>query len=398
LTRIQLRPAGIAPGIARLLACCLASGLLAQQPAPPARREADQIKHRLGEIQARLDTVDTQLEALKKRRKGVLVELQAVALDADRMRGQAEAARLKRDQAQLQVTTINAEKEQIQREILGLRAELGKQIRWMQAKGPLGDLSFFSSLSSFEDYVVQGRYLVYLRNQERIRLDRIQAYQRDLGRREQELQEAMRRLAADEQASAQAQANLELHEQRLQAFLDGVKQDETRQKEIQAELAEEALQLDRMLNQLLGRPRPDSFEPANTFASLRGELPQPTPGTLVQAYGEHQHPLFKTRTLQSGLLIAGEQGAPVLAVADGKVVYADLYQSFGPMVILDHGGGYFTLYTHLEALVVAKGQVLKQGEALGSVGLTMDGPRLGFEIRHQTQAQDPNKWLKVHYR
>ena len=107
---------------------------------------------------------------------------------------------------------------------------------------------------------------------------------------------------------------------------------------------------------------------------------------------------FKTKTMQSGLLITADQGAPVQAVADGKVVYADLYQSFGPMVILDHGGGYFSLYTHLEALSVAKGQILKQGEPVGSVGATLDGPRLGFEIRHLTQPQDPNKWLKVHYR
>ena len=388
---------------ARILVC--GAALLAQQPAPvaqppapPARREADQIKRRLAEVQARLGAVDAQLEGLKKRRKGVLVELQAVALDADRMRGQAEAARLKRDQAELEVTGISAQKEQLQRQIGALRTELARQVRWLQAKGPLGDLSFFSSLSSFAQYVVQGRYLVYLRNQERIRLDKIQTYQRDLARREQELQEAMKRLAGDEQASIQAQADLKLHEQRLQAFLENLGQDESRQKEIQAELAEEALQLDRMLTQLLGKPRSDAFEPASAFASLRGELPQPTPGTLVQALGEHLQPLFKTRTMQSGLLIAAEPGAPVQAVAEGTVVYADLYQSFGPMVILDHGAGFFSLYTHLEALTVAKGQVLKQGEPLGTVGATLDGPRLGFEIRHLTQPQDPNKWLKIHYK
>jgi septal ring factor EnvC (AmiA/AmiB activator) len=379
-----------------LLGCV---GLLAQQPAPaPARQDPAQLKRRLAEVQARLGTVDVQLAALKKRRKGVLVELQATLLDADRMRAQAEAARLKRDQAQQEVAAINARKEQIMREIASLRTELRKQVRWMQAKGPLGDLSFLSGLSSFEEYVVQGRYQVYLRNQERKRLDLIQSLQSDLAKREQDLQAAMEHLAADEQLSIQAQANLKLHEERLQQFLDGLKQDESRQKEVQAELAEEALQLERMLTQLLGKPRADAFEAPSAFASLLGQLPQPTSGTLSQAFGEHLHPLFRTRTMQSGVLIAAEQGAAVQAVADGKVVYADLYQSFGPMVILDHGAGYFSLYTHLEALAVAKGQILKQGEPLGSVGMTVDGPRLGFEIRHLTQPQDPNKWLKVHYR
>ena len=385
-------------------------GLLAQQPVqqpvqqpaqpagPQARLDPEQLKHRLAEVQARMGTVDVQLADLKKRRKGVLVELQATLLDADRMRAQAEAARIKRDQAQQEVADINARKDQIMREIASLRAELRRQVKWMQAKGPLGDLSFLSGLTSFEEYVVQGRYQAYLRNRERRRLEQVQALQSDLARREQDLQSAMQRLAIDEQVSNQAQASLQLHEERLQQFLDGLRQDESRQKEVQAELAEEALQLERMVTQLLGRPRGDAYAAPGAFAALHGELPQPTPGTLAQSFGEHLHPLFRTRTMQSGLLIAGEQGAPVVAVADGKVVYADLYQSFGPMVILDHGDGYFTLYTHLEALAVTRGQILKQGEALGSVGLTVDGPRLGFEIRRLTQPQDPNKWLKVHYR
>ena len=50
------------------------------------------------------------------------------------------------------------------------------------------------------------------------------------------------------------------------------------------------------------------------------------------------------------------------------------------------------------AMPSRKGQVLKQGEPLGTVGATLDGPRLGFEIRHLTQPQDPNKWLKIHYK
>jgi septal ring factor EnvC (AmiA/AmiB activator) len=378
-----------------LLGACL--GLLAQPPAP-ARADPAQLKRRLAEVQARLRTVDVQLEDLKKRRKGVLVELQATLLDADRMRAQAETSRLRRDQAQAEVADISARKDQIMRDIAALRSELRKQVRWMQAKGPLGDLTFLSGLSSFEAYVVEGRYQVYLRDQERKRLDLIQNLQNDLARREQELQAAMQHLAVEEQLSAQTQASLQLHEERLQQFLDGLKQDESRQKEVQAELAEEALQLERMLTQLLGKPRSDSFETPTAFAALHGELPQPTPGTLAQAFGEHVQPLFRTKTMQSGLLIAGDQGAPVQAVADGKVVFAELYQSYGPMVILDHGGGYFSLYTHLEAVAVAKGQVLKQGEPLGAMGLTVDGPRLGFEIRHLTQPQDPNKWLKVHYR
>jgi septal ring factor EnvC (AmiA/AmiB activator) len=376
----------------------LGLSVLAAQESLPPPQDLGQVKNRLAQIQAALTAVDQQMDALKKRRKGVLVELQSISLQADRVRAQAEQARLKRDQAQLEVQSITRKKEAINQEILQRREELRKEVRWMQALGPLGDLGLLTSFASFEQYLVQGRYLAFLRNQERNRLDRIQQLQSDLAKREAEIQEAFKRLGREEEEALRLQASLRLNEERLEGFLDGLKLDETRQKEVQAELAEEALQLERMLTQLLGKPRTDTYEPPTAFAKLQGDLPQPTPGTLAQAYGEHLHPKFHTKTMQSGLLIAGVPGAPVTAVADGKVVYADIYQSFGPMVILDHGGGFFTLYTHLRGITAGKGQILKQGETLGTVGVTVDGPRLGFEIRHQTQAQDPNRWLKVRYR
>jgi len=381
----------------RTLALVLGTALAAQEPLPPPQ-DLNQVKGRLTQIQAALTAADQQIAALKKRRKGVLVELQAISLQADRVRAQAEQARLKRDQAQMEVQSISRKKEEISLEIRQRRNELRKEVRWMQALGPLGDLGLFASFATFEQYIVQGRYLAYLRNQERIRLDRIQHLQTDLARREGEIQEALKRLTREEEEAVRFQASLTLNEERLGSFLDGLRMDESRQKAVQAELAEEALQLERMLTQLLGKPRADAFESPVAFAGLRGDLPQPTPGTLAQGFGEHLHPKFHTRTMQSGLLISATAGAQVNAVADGKVVYADIYQSFGPMVILDHGGGFFTLYTHLRGISAAKGQILKQGETLGTVGVTVDGPRLGFEVRHLTQPQDPNKWLRQHYR
>lgn len=376
------------------LSALAAAGLIAQ--APP--QDPAKLKQRLAEVQGRLSQVDQQLGGLKKRRKGVLVELQSISLQADRMRAQADGARLKRDQAKGEVLQITSQKEGIYKEILRLRGEIRKQIRWMQALGPLGGLGLFPSTENFDEFLVRGRYLEYWRNQQRRKLEQVQRLQGDLLQREKDLQAALQRLAQEERESAQLQLDLRANEARLQGFLDGLRQDESRQREIQAELAEEALQLERMLSQLLGKSRTEAFEATTSFPSLKGELPRPAEGTLAQGFGEQLHPRFKTKTLQSGLLISTEPGATVQSVAEGKVVFADIYQSYGPMVILDHGQGYFSLYTHLRYFQVAKGQILRPGEPLGTSGDTLDGPRLGFEIRQLAQPQDPNKWLKQKYR
>jgi septal ring factor EnvC (AmiA/AmiB activator) len=380
----------------RLISILLLAALGSTAQAPG--QDPAQIKQRLAEVQARLSQVDQQLGGLKKRRKGVLVELQGISLQADRMRAQAEGARLKRDEARSEVQQITFRKDGIHKEIVRLRTEIRKQIRWMQALGPLGGLGLFPSTESFEEFLVRGRYLEYWRSQQRRKLEQVQRLQGDLLQREKDLQAALTRLAREEREAGDLQAALRLNEERLEGFLDGLRQDESKQKEVQADLAEEALQLERMLSQLLGKARSEAFETALSFASLRGELPRPAEGTLAQSFGEHLHPRFKTKTVQSGLLITTEPGASVQAVAEGKVVFADIYQSYGPIVILDHGGGFFSLYTHLRYFHVAKGQILRPGEPVGTAGDTVDGPRLGFEIRHLSQPQDPQKWLKQKYK
>ena len=367
--------------------------LLAQGAQDPA-----ELRQKLAAIQGRLGQVDQQLASLKKRRKGVLVEVQGISLQRDRAKAQVDGARLRRDQAQSEVQGIGREQARIHGEVLRLQGDLRRQVRWMQALGPLGDVGFYSTFRDLEAWLVRGRMLAWARLQERKRLDLIHQLQGDLATKEQTLKEVLARLASEEREAAQLQAALRIQEDRLNAFLDGLQKDETAQKQAQAELAEEAVQLERLLAGLLSKPRGDAYEAAVAFANLRGELPQPVEGSLAQGFGEHLHPRFRTKTVQSGLLIAAAGGAPVSAVAEGKVAFADYYQSYGSMVILDHGGGWFTLYTHLLGLGVSKGQVLKAGEAVGAVGDTVDGPRLGFEIRHQAQPQDPQKWLKSRYR
>ncbi|MFN7958229.1 MAG: peptidoglycan DD-metalloendopeptidase family protein [Holophagaceae bacterium] len=378
----------------RPLAAVLLPAILAAQGA----QDPAELRQKLAAIQGRLGQVDQQLASLKKRRKGVLVEIQGISLQRDRAKAQVEGARLRRDQAQNEVQVIGRERMRIQGEVQRLQGSLRKQVRWMQALGPWGDLALYATFRDLEAWLVRGRMLAWARLQERKQLGQIQRLQGDLASKEKALKEVLARLATEEQEAAQLQAALRLQEDKLNSFLDGLQKDEAAQKQAQAELAEEAVQLERLLSGLLSKPKGEAFEPAVAFANLRGELPQPVEGSLAQGFGEHLHPRFRTKTMQSGLLINAPGGAHVAAVADGKVAFADYYQSYGPMVILDHGGGWFTLYTHLLGLGVAKGQVLKAGESVGAVGDTVDGPRLGFEIRHQAQPQDPQKWLKRRYR
>ena len=96
-----------------------------------------------------------------------------------------------------------------------------------------------------------------------------------------------------------------------------------------------------------------------------------------------------------GLDIAARMLDPIVAVADGQVVFAEWGGGYGNLVIVEHGGGWLSYYAHLEEIVVEVGQGVRQGELLGGAGTTgySTGPHLHFELRYKGRPVDPHVHL-----
>jgi lipoprotein NlpD len=96
-----------------------------------------------------------------------------------------------------------------------------------------------------------------------------------------------------------------------------------------------------------------------------------------------------------GLQIGGKAGDPVLAAADGRVVYAGAgLRGYGNLVIIKHNNTYLTAYAHNQALLVKDDQAVRKGQKIAEMGSTdADSVRLHFEIRRQGKPIDPAKLL-----
>ena len=101
--------------------------------------------------------------------------------------------------------------------------------------------------------------------------------------------------------------------------------------------------------------------------------------------------------MNSGVDIAAKMGEPVRSVARGRVEYVSWLDGYGRTLIVNHGGGYYTVYAHLSEVRVAETQTVVPGQAIGAVGDSgsLDGAKLHFEIRAGKNAGtvDPMKWL-----
>ena len=121
----------------------------------------------------------------------------------------------------------------------------------------------------------------------------------------------------------------------------------------------------------------------------------PADGSPSSPFGYRVHPIFGTLRFHSGLDIAAGGGAPIRAADSGTVIHSGWYGGYGNCLIIDHGGGYSTLYAHCSALYVSYGQAVRQGQTVAAVGSTgySTGPHLHFEVRINGNPVDPRGFL-----
>ncbi len=123
----------------------------------------------------------------------------------------------------------------------------------------------------------------------------------------------------------------------------------------------------------------------------------PVEGQVTGSFGERIDPFNGEGAFHSGIDISASYGQPVLAPADGVVVFADFLGGYGRAIAVDHGHGITTRFGHLASFAVAAGQQVHRGDTLGFVGLSgrSTGPHLHYEVRINDTPVNPYKYLRI---
>ena len=127
------------------------------------------------------------------------------------------------------------------------------------------------------------------------------------------------------------------------------------------------------------------------FEELRGELPWPVRGALLAPYGT---PRGESDVIWQGVLIGARAGDAVRSIHRGRVAYADWFRGLGLLIIVEHDGGFMSLYGHNRTLIRETGDWVDSGEIIATVGDSGGSakPALYFEIRSAGTPVDPGRW------
>ena len=131
--------------------------------------------------------------------------------------------------------------------------------------------------------------------------------------------------------------------------------------------------------------------------SLLQSIPSiiPVSGWITSGFGRRVSPFTGERSTHMGIDIAANMGNPVLAPADGVVIFTGTKDGFGNFVMIAHGYGLVSHYGHNAQILVQPGQTIKRGDQIATVGMTgrTTGPHLHYEVWLNGNAVDPRRFL-----
>jgi len=127
----------------------------------------------------------------------------------------------------------------------------------------------------------------------------------------------------------------------------------------------------------------------------KGELIWPVQGRISKGFGPQWNPKLNTTLDNPGIDITAKSTTPVKSVFDGLVTTITFISGYGTTVIIDHDNGYFTVFTHLENLLISENMLVKEGQEIGFVS---NNNIIHFEIWGNNQKLNPTKWIKNGYK
>jgi septal ring factor EnvC (AmiA/AmiB activator) len=133
--------------------------------------------------------------------------------------------------------------------------------------------------------------------------------------------------------------------------------------------------------------------PAGNFSALKGKLRLPVRGSVTNRFGSKR----QEGSTWKGLFIRASQGSDIKAIAGGRVVFADWMRGFGNLLIVDHNGGYLSIYGYNDAVLKEVGDNVRGGDSIATAGNSGGNQESGlyFELRHKGQPIDPLKWVRL---
>lgn len=378
-------------GAAVIAAWLLAVAGAAAQSEP----SKDQVERELQELRDRMEAVQSRLQEDRGERDDL--EKRVESLDRD-IAGLAEKIRrTEQEQSELreEIERLQERQRELRRRMAGQKERVAELAYSSYVMGRQSQLKLFLNQQSpavinrmlgYHDYIVAAR----ARTIEQISVWAAEVA--DLTGEQEARERELAALAAEYRSGRQA---IEKRRAERESALAALNERIAGSEDELARLRENENQLRGVLEEIEDylATRSSRSVTKGAFRDMKGRLRLPVDAPIAAGFGDARN----TGVRWDGIMFHPESGADVRAIFEGRVVFADWLRGFGLLLIIDHGDGFMSLYSHNEALFKQVGDWVATEEVISTVGTSggLDRPGLYFEIRNNGEPQNPLSWCRT---
>ena len=292
-----------------------------------------------------------------------------------------------------------------QNELEALRIRYKQRVVNSYLKGRLTDLERVFSSTTWRQAMYRTHYLKIISDIEKKMTKQIEKLLIDISQKKLELEAVLRdnlNLKRDKEKQMSSYRNMRINREKelnrirtdkkaLAIYVDekeaGIKQLEDIIKKVLEDKA-------RFERESRIRQQQEALK-TKSFKALRGELPWPAEGRIIAKFGRQWNPKLKTTTENPGIDIKGQPGSAIRTILGGVVTTITYIRGYGTTIIVDHGGGFYTVYSHVTNIETTVDSEVRNGDVIAYMGDSgsINGSKLHFEIWGKGQKLDPEKWL-----
>ena len=365
-------------------------------PSPAgSARDPRQPKSKYGKVKGKLNKAKKELRKIEKSEKVTLREIEKKSRQLSAVRKEHRGHKQKADQAKLELQTVKSEVKELTQRVKDGRVWLKQRLRAMNRHGKYGDaLLLLGSARDLSDFTLRWRYLEKLAAYEQKAIESYKASIVELRSKKTELESTYARYKAREEKVKASADRLSAEMKKKEKMLMTVRREKQSYSRIEWELKRESARMKKVISQSV-RKKEKTYS-YKGFRKGKGRLKWPVRGKVAIQFGKHKDPGLKTPVFRNGIYISAPVDTVARSVGKGKVVFADWFEGYGQLVIINHGSGYHTLYANLSEIFLGTGDIIKDNDRVGRVGTSgiLDRPALYFEIRYKGKPLNPNQWLK----
>ncbi|MDI6739661.1 MAG: peptidoglycan DD-metalloendopeptidase family protein [Candidatus Edwardsbacteria bacterium] len=377
------------------LAIPLAAVALSAQAIDDQEGELKEVRRKLAEARARA-------QELKSQEQSILEQLERTAEEVNLTRQVLNALRSKESRLNNEIKQLDGQLLVTESGLVRQEAIMQTRLREIYKRGRVYEWEYLISERSLAEVARRYRYLALIAQQDRRLCAGIRAEKAGIVRDKADRESKLMTLAEVKGETEREMENLKDDEARQKKLLDKVRQEKKSKEALAKELAAAAKKLQKLIEELerkrkaeLARRKAYKPLPGTTYLEKnQGALDWPCDGTLYSDFGLKKHNKYNTYIQNNGLDIMSHPGAQVRAVANGTVAYAERFLGYGNVILVDHQSGFYTLYGNLSEMLVVTGSPVANNQVIGTVGGSVDGPILHFEVRKGGKPVDPQEWLK----